>query len=698
MFCPNCHKEFENAKFCPECGTKLVERGMSGKGLFFGDANAIAGDLKIDNSTSTISHITNITNKAALTEPELKQLKEKQLQVNEQAYRKRCAEYYQDGILTPEEKRKLEEYREELGLDKDIAEHIMDSIKELYHHARLTFTDETAIREAFQQIESNNVKALGYSVKSLRMIAQRTQNDKVFFVYYMLLAALCPSACVADYKRSDTDIYWRDYWTVFAMLKVDLYEDACRVLYNKLPRYTENGNVVLAMVVCQLYIYRKTPGVIKNLNAIYEDVDKCDNNLDERLVCVWKALIRLRAKWNHAVLQDEYKCSPFYSEQLLSFLMDPVTPIVQKLPAMIKIQPMPRDHKETWNAEKNIPSFAKTVQEVAVAKLLIEEGKYRDAQDFLYQSGDSIALNYKGNPDDASAYGSLLCALSMLYVEMGDYNESMKMAKAALDIFQKLSKGEHSVSDQQIAEAWEALGNSYLALKEWNESTDAFREAKESYAKCEPGLRDASLQRIAQKKINPSQEEMECESKSLLKQGEALLQREENVKAAVLLRKASEYGNASAQNLLAGCYRRGLGIGQDLCQAFYWYQKSANKGNPSAQYNLGLFYLKGYGIERDENAAVYWFRKSTEQDNSLAQDAMGNCCYQGIGMRKDEEEAVKWYRKAAQQGNGSAMYSLGVCYINGQGVRKNLSSAKEWLERAANLQDKRAVKLLNMIK
>ena len=76
MYCPNCKQEFEG-KFCPECGTKLIEKPAleGGMSINLGDANAISGDINlhdshdvtnVDNSVHNITNnTTNITNIAA---------------------------------------------------------------------------------------------------------------------------------------------------------------------------------------------------------------------------------------------------------------------------------------------------------------------------------------------------------------------------------------------------------------------------------------------------------------------------------------------------------------------------------------------------------------------------------------------------------------------------------------------------------
>ena len=51
--------------------------------------------------------------------------------------------------------------------------------------------------------------------------------------------------------------------------------------------------------------------------------------------------------------------------------------------------------------------------------------------------------------------------------------------------------------------------------------------------------------------------------------------------------EAAKRGDAAAQNEIGVCYDKGLGVTQDLNQAFQWYSKAAAQNLPLAQYNLG---------------------------------------------------------------------------------------------------------------
>lgn len=58
--CPQCNSEFDdNQCFCSNCGSKLIDNlNISTPHLNLGDANAISGGVKIDQSKTVMSHDT----------------------------------------------------------------------------------------------------------------------------------------------------------------------------------------------------------------------------------------------------------------------------------------------------------------------------------------------------------------------------------------------------------------------------------------------------------------------------------------------------------------------------------------------------------------------------------------------------------------------------------------------------------------
>ena len=101
MYCPNCKKEL-NGKFCPECGTPLIEKPIQkGRSSFnLGDANAINGNLNVTNIVS-----------------ERNKSKEEIVLENENKYRQQCRVYLTDGRISGEECSALDKMGADLGIN-----------------------------------------------------------------------------------------------------------------------------------------------------------------------------------------------------------------------------------------------------------------------------------------------------------------------------------------------------------------------------------------------------------------------------------------------------------------------------------------------------------------------------------------------------------------------------------------------------
>lgn len=146
MYCETCKKHIEEGRFCPDCGSRLVEDPkpnpqdtLGSIGLNLGDANAISGGLSVSTSHSTdqshtdnsmhtdnsvhtdssvhnVSNVSNVTHNvtqvaAAKTEYEL-------LAEKKQTYQEACMRAYADRVLDTNEMVELELLRLKLGLDK----------------------------------------------------------------------------------------------------------------------------------------------------------------------------------------------------------------------------------------------------------------------------------------------------------------------------------------------------------------------------------------------------------------------------------------------------------------------------------------------------------------------------------------------------------------------------------------------------
>lgn len=134
--CPNCGVEREG-KFCPECGTKLVEQNQASVSISIGDANAINGNVNISNTVNAscnadvlgamgnesvvigdgnaISGGLNISNTKNLYYTQKNELE--LIQENKERYMALFQKAYEDGVLNNNEICELQTFRKQNGLD-----------------------------------------------------------------------------------------------------------------------------------------------------------------------------------------------------------------------------------------------------------------------------------------------------------------------------------------------------------------------------------------------------------------------------------------------------------------------------------------------------------------------------------------------------------------------------------------------------
>src|SRR5215471_2369657 len=89
-------------------------------------------------------------------------------------------------------------------------------------------------------------------------------------------------------------------------------------------------------------------------------------------------------------------------------------------------------------------------------------------------------------------------------------------------------------------------------------------------------------------------------------------------RAAALLGKAAESGNAEAQYRLASLYRSGRGVPQDEPLAFKWMKAAAERNHVNAQFNLATMYLAGRGVAADISQATVWLKKAASRGHDEA--------------------------------------------------------------------------------
>ncbi len=118
---------------------------------------------------------------------------------------------------------------------------------------------------------------------------------------------------------------------------------------------------------------------------------------------------------------------------------------------------------------------------------------------------------------------------------------------------------------------------------------------------------------------------------------------------------AAGEGDTAAMNNLAAFYMRGLGVAQNIPQAFVILEKVAGQGDPNDQLQLGMMYLQGMAGVPDMAKRLKWRNRSARQGYADAQMRLGAVLSENEGLSKDQLVlAYKWIHLESMQGTENA--------------------------------------------
>jgi len=251
MYCPNCKQSFDG-KFCPECGTQLIEEPKVKEGfkLSLGDANAIAGDMSVN--IDSHNTVTNIVNERQKHKEEIHQ--EKVVQ-----YKQLCEQVYADGVMTSDEARLLESLRLNLGIDSAEADQIREQVRQIrlqHSQSQLNPIARVSMQQIISMAINGKIDLLQHSFPRLEALAEKYMVDEVQFNYYLILAGLDPRKCIKLYENRKNDNYWQSFWTYMAYQNIEELDKA-QLIMAEMEAWTDKpmGNIALLAAVGSLYTY-----------------------------------------------------------------------------------------------------------------------------------------------------------------------------------------------------------------------------------------------------------------------------------------------------------------------------------------------------------------------------------------------------------------------------------------------------------
>ncbi len=281
MYCPNC-KTRKEGRFCPDCGTQLIEEieqsQLSAVNLSLGDANAISGGVHVTNTTNIVER--------TKTDNEL-------LHDNEKKFINQCKRCIEDFVISNEELMELESLRLDLGITKERADELLESIRQLAMKAsikaQLSGLGKIKAKQFSDAIIKNNKPLLEQMLGSIEALVLSNENEELRFKYYLVLAGLYPERCIEKYKSAANDEYWLCFWTYIAYVKINKMIEAEKLLCELEAKYlgypSENavllaaGGVVISQGVDSIADYLDviegdySPILQRYVDALYVIVD-----------------------------------------------------------------------------------------------------------------------------------------------------------------------------------------------------------------------------------------------------------------------------------------------------------------------------------------------------------------------------------------------------------------------------------------
>ena len=210
---------------CPVCKTPFTIPHNGGFSLNLGDANAISGGVNMSdnhsiNTTSNVDSHNVITNN--ITQIEREKSPEEIKHERELAFREACLEVYSNGIMTSEQKRKLEDLQYRLGLDESSASKILSEVAKRSERksSSLSPVHQITFNNIKTAINSNRLDLVDRLLAQMKAMVQHYSVEEIQFTYYMLQAVLRPKDCVEEYESHREDKYWQSFWSSIAYRRI----------------------------------------------------------------------------------------------------------------------------------------------------------------------------------------------------------------------------------------------------------------------------------------------------------------------------------------------------------------------------------------------------------------------------------------------------------------------------------------------
>ena len=321
MYCPKCNQDHDG-KFCPECGTPLIEKPASqgGFNLNLGDANAISGGVNLSDSHN-VTNVDNSQDYSTNIHVEATKSAEQLAQENEERFIQVAQQRLSDGIFDAVKQAELDQIALQCHIPQEKARDIIAKMRKsavaLQGEIGNEFLVQQTLQEIFNAVRQNQVEVLRRRLPSLKQLAEKSTEANVQFYYNMLLASLTPEAGTIEFLNAHTDNYWQLFWVHVAHVKLNHVDNATALLARLGGFGAPRGDIALLMAIDNLsdYLRAGKQDYYKAQSQQYLD-EAMNVGMSEPLNALWAATQTLLEESNKA--EEWFR---FYVENTLSELL-----------------------------------------------------------------------------------------------------------------------------------------------------------------------------------------------------------------------------------------------------------------------------------------------------------------------------------------------------------------------------------------
>jgi hypothetical protein len=551
-----------------------------------GDANAIETlNHSVDSHNVSNSH--NTTHNYYMSESE-----EQKRAKNRTAYRDYCKSRIKNGLISPQLRRELDDYAFTLSLSAGEKQDIEQNVKEsAATTTTLSDVEQMSLDFAFEQMAINSPD-IKEQLAVLEPLVQKTDNDEVHYLYYLILAIENPMHCIKCYENRSCDNYWQCYWTFFAYLRTGMSAKANAILSELDKWHYSSDNIKLLKCSDFLYTYYNRNGS--------ED----------------KLLMARR------ILQDSN--SLFYLLKYFCNMLGYLASYASR-PAILSDSPLCNFYLRLFEVKENVRPAQQYKPQPIASPVTSKQSVINEQVANIPPKGSTYTPNKpekKKSPIWIVVLG-IIAVIGIGILFFGESEEKKVVQSIPTESTAKIEETKVATNDNKMTAS--VTKNDNNTKKQVETSKKATTVSKDNTTTSSTA-KATSVEKTstATTSNNTAKVEetavVEVSASEYVKKGLSAIKKFQDAKALEYFKQALLKGSEEA-NLYIGdiYYNGGNDIERNYPNAFAYYSKAANAGIAEGQYMFGLMYRNGQGCTKNIPMAKEWLRKAAAQGHEKAE-------------------------------------------------------------------------------